>query len=44
VYIAVDDPASQAPYWLIGTRQPAELAAAIDAARPAARAGGTPVG
>jgi hypothetical protein len=44
VYIAVEDPASVTPYWLIGTRRPAELAAAIEAARAAARAGGTPVG
>ena len=44
VYVAVQDPAGVTPYWLIGTRRPAELAAAIDAARPAARAGGTPVG
>jgi Protein of unknown function (DUF3093) len=44
VYIAVDDPAARGPYWLIGTRRPEGLAAAIDAARPAARAGGTPVG
>jgi hypothetical protein len=44
VYIAVDDPAGHGPYWLIGTRRPEELAAAIEAARPAARAGGTPVG
>ncbi|MGP8001478.1 MAG: DUF3093 domain-containing protein [Streptosporangiaceae bacterium] len=44
VYIPVEDPAGLTPYWLIGTRRPAELAAAIDAARPAARAGGAPVG
>ena len=44
VYVAVEDPAGVTPYWLIGTRRPAELAAAIEAARPAARAGGTPVG
>jgi len=44
VYIAVDDPLARGPYWLIGTRRPEELAAAIEAARPAARAGGTPVG
>jgi hypothetical protein len=44
VYIAVDDPATRGPYWLIGTRRPEELAAAIEAARPAARAGGAPVG
>ena len=34
----------QAPYWLIGTRRPAELAAAIERARPQARAGGAAVG
>jgi hypothetical protein len=44
VYIAVDDPAAHGPYWLIGTRRPEELAAAIEAARPAARADGTTVG
>jgi hypothetical protein len=44
VYIAVDDPAARGPYWLIGTRRPEELAAAIEAARPAARADGTTVG
>lgn len=44
VHITVEDPAGVTPYWLIGTRRPGELAAAIEAARPAARAGGTPVG
>jgi hypothetical protein len=44
VYIRVADPAARGPYWLIGTRRPEELAAAIEAARPAARAGGTTVG
>jgi hypothetical protein len=44
VYIVVHDQAAHGPYWLIGTRRPEELAAAIEAARPAARAGGTPVG
>jgi Protein of unknown function (DUF3093) len=34
VYIAVHDPAGQVPYWLIGTRRPAELAAAIERCRP----------
>jgi len=29
VYIEVTDPASDAPYWLLATRRPAELAAAI---------------
>jgi Protein of unknown function (DUF3093) len=38
--------ASQAdsPYWLVGTRHPAELAAAINGARAAARAGGATMG
>jgi len=44
VYIAVDGPAGVTPYWLVSTRRPGELAAAIEAARPAARAGGAPVG
>ena len=44
VYVAVTDPASTVPYWLIGTRRPAELAAAIEAARAAARTSGTTVG
>ena len=34
VYIAVRDPAGQVPYWLLGTRHPAELAAAIERCRP----------
>ena len=34
VYIAVHDPAGQVPYWLIGTRRPGELAAAIERGRP----------
>jgi hypothetical protein len=29
VYIEVADPASEVPYWLLATRRPAELAAAI---------------
>ena len=33
VYIAVQDPAGQVPYWLVGTRHPAELAAAIEQCR-----------
>jgi Protein of unknown function (DUF3093) len=33
VYVAVDPAASAAPYWLIGTRRPAELAAAIERCR-----------
>ena len=34
VYIAVQDPAGRVPYWLVGTRRPAELAAAIERCRP----------
>ena len=33
VYVAVDPAASAAPYWLIGTRHPAKLAAAIERCR-----------
>lgn len=34
VYIAVQDPAGQVPYWLVGTRHPVELAAVIERSRP----------
>jgi Protein of unknown function (DUF3093) len=34
VYMAIQDPAGQVPYWLIGTRRPAELAAVIERGRP----------
>jgi hypothetical protein len=44
VYIEVTDRTQDRPYWLVGTRRPDELAAAIEASRGAARAGGTPVG
>jgi hypothetical protein len=37
-------PAAEAPYWLVGTRHPAELVAAINGARAAARAGGATMG
>jgi Protein of unknown function (DUF3093) len=37
-------PGAAAPYWLVSTRHPAELAAAINGARPAARADGATVG
>jgi hypothetical protein len=36
--------AAAAPYWLVSTRHPAELAAAISEGRPAARADGATVG
>lgn len=35
VYVAVDDPASEVPYWLLATRRPEELAAAINRSRQA---------
>jgi len=34
VYIAIQDPAGQVPYWLIGTRRPAELATVLEHGRP----------
>jgi len=37
-------PPPDSPYWLVSTRHPAELAAAIEGARPAARAGGATMG
>lgn len=37
-------PAVAAPYWLVCTRHPAELVAAINEARAAARAGGATIG
>jgi hypothetical protein len=44
VYVEVTSPEWNAPYWLVGTRHPAELAAAIDGSRPAARADGAAMG
>jgi hypothetical protein len=44
VYIEVTGEHQDRPYWLIATRRPAELAAAIERSRPQARAGGTAVG
>ena len=43
-HVEVTEPALGAPYWLVATRHPAALAAAINSARPAARAGGTAMG
>jgi len=40
----VASPPADSPYWLVSTRHPAELAAAIERARPAARAGGATMG
>ena len=33
VYIALADPGSGVPYWLVATRHPAELTAAIERSR-----------
>ncbi len=44
VYAEVTEPAAATPYWLVGTRHPAELAAAISRSRPGARADGAAVG
>jgi hypothetical protein len=40
----VVSPPVNSPYWLVSTRHPAELAAAIERARPAARAGEATMG
>ena len=34
VYVGLAEPASDVPYWLVATRHPEELAAAIESARP----------
>lgn len=39
VYIEVTGEAPDVPYWLVGTRRPEDLARAIEASRPQARAG-----
>ncbi|HUZ36597.1 MAG TPA: DUF3093 domain-containing protein [Streptosporangiaceae bacterium] len=44
VYVEVTDPAIGVPYWLLGSRRPADLASAISRSRPAARAGDSAVG
>ena len=38
VYLGIEDPAGQVPYWLIGTRRPAELASVIERGRTGTRA------
>lgn len=40
VYVEVTGPDPAAPYWLVGTRHPAELAAAIESSRPVVSPGG----
>ena len=44
VYIEVSGQPTAPPYWLVATRHPAELAAAIERSRPAARADRGPMG
>ena len=41
VYVEVTGPGAPAPYWLIATRHPAELAAAIESSRPVVSRDGT---
>jgi hypothetical protein len=38
VYLEIDDPDGKVPYWLVGTRRPAELAAVIERGRTGAPA------
>ena len=44
VYVEVTDPAAGPTYWVVGTRHPAALAAAINSSRPADHASGPAVG
>jgi hypothetical protein len=44
VYVQVTSPDYDCPYWLLATRQPAELAAAIELSRPVPKAGDRAVG
>jgi hypothetical protein len=44
VYVQVTSPDATWPYWLVATRRPAELAAAIELSRPVPRAGGRSMG
>lgn len=44
VYIEVTGTGPGGPYWLVGSRRPEELAAAIGQSRPVVRPGGLPVG
>jgi DUF3093 family protein len=40
VYVEVTGRSGASPYWLLATRQPAQLAAAIESSRPVVSAGG----
>jgi len=42
VYVEITTPGASAPYWLLATRRPAELAAAIETSRPAVIPGSRP--
>jgi hypothetical protein len=42
VYVEVTTPGASIPYWLVATRRPAELAAAIESARPVVIPGSRP--
>ena len=44
VYVEVADPAMGTPYWLVATRHPGELAAAIERTRPTTPAGSSTMG
>ncbi len=43
VYVEVTEPSAAWPYWLLATRRPAELAAAIESSRPVISTGGVAV-
>lgn len=42
VYVEIDRPDAEVPYWLLATRRPAELAAAIETSRPVVSGGTRP--
>ena len=44
VFIEITGSGPGQPYWLVGSRRPEKLAAAIEKSRPAARTGDVPVG
>jgi hypothetical protein len=44
VHIRISAGPAAPPYWLVATRHPVELAAAIERSRPSAHMGGAPVG
>ena len=44
VRVQVEDPEDDTPYWLVGTRRPRELAAALQLAQAGAQRGDGPVG